>query len=275
MRAAVYMDGLRRSWSPHVVEQYAKAIDQYIRWLRRTDRVDAQTPVAPTFVWRSGDQDVVVHSSIFFEHAMVHLTAGLMKSVQRLPCDKHFETARRSLGDVITYRGDTASAYAKHFVDICQRVCRVRTKIADIGDEVRETDIAICKEALNTLPAVPIASELYSYCSELKHFLAERYCTAYAAHAASEERFDEAEAAMSALGDEHPLRVKYGKLRMSVMQKKIPFDTWLFSITDEEITEKNPVENLEVAPLFDDIDVLTTHDEITTSIGEAQEHDKL
>lgn len=255
IKAAVHIDDLRRRWSPSTAGEYATALDQYVRWLERTNRVTLRSKVAAAFIWRSMDQEVVAHSSIFFEHAMVHLTTGLMRSVQRLDGRRHFDLANDSLGKLITYHGDTTSAYLKHLVTMCKDLCEVRGMISGLDDQPNKSDLEICRRALNMLPDVPRASQLFSYCEDLREHLATRYCTAYAVDAADRERFDEAEVAMSVLGEDHPLRVKYSKMRISVLQQKIPFETWIFSIADEEPIQNIPeVRTTSRAPLFDFID---------------------
>jgi len=273
MKAAVYIDDLRRRWSPVTIDEYVTALDQYVHWLRRTNRVTLVPKIAPVFVWRSIDQGIVAHSSIFFEHAMVHLTAGLMKSVQRREFSTHFESANKSLGSLITYHGDTTSAYLKHLVEICHDLCKVREMTSGLGDQPIETDVDQCKRALNVLPNVPRDSQLYPYSEELREYLAIKYCGAYAAGAAEHERFDEAEVAMSVLGPDNPLYVKYSKMRTSVLQQKIPFETWIFSISDEEIIKNIPRVVTQAAPLFDFVDA--TPESYETTPGETQEHEKL
>lgn len=243
LRAAVHLDYSRRNWSIHTAVSYANELDQYIRWLKRTGNDKKASSVPSIFAWRCIDQGEVVHPSIFFEHAMVHFVIGLMAAHQNNSFDDHFDTAIKSIEQVKTYKGDYTSAYVKKIIKDTYSLCKMRNMTNELTDTSTADDIIdICKEALSYSPKIPHASNLHQYTTELSEFFGKKLCTAYAKKAAQNDEWATAEAAASVLGDEHKLTVQYKKLRMAVSQKQIPFETWLFSITDEVPVEKIPTE---------------------------------
>ena len=138
-------------------------------------------------------------------------------------------SSARSMQQVHTYRSDHTSAYLKHLIYDCEQICNVREMLRT---DSLTTDKLV--EALNTLPNVAKQSNLYPYVSEMRNYLSTQLCTAYASEAAEKENYSVAEAAASTLGDDHPLKNRYMKLRMTTLQPEMTFDEWLFSITVPE-----------------------------------------
>lgn len=218
----------------HTAVSYASELDQYVRWLKRTGNDKKLSSVPSIYAWRCIDQGDVVHPSIFFEHAMVHFVIGLMAAHQNSSFDDHFETAIKSIEQVKTYRGDYTSAYLKKNIKDAFNLCKMRKMTTELTETSTAEDIIdICKEALDYAPTIPYASNLHQYTAELSEFFGTKLCTAYAKKAAQGDKWATAEAAASVLGDDHKLTTQYKKLRMAVSQKQIPFETWLFSISDK------------------------------------------
>ena len=251
LQAAVHLDSVRRDWSAHTARSYANELDQYVRWLKRTGK-DAVEPTIPSvYAWRGLDQGDIVHPSIWFEHAMVHLVLGLMNTITRVPAQGEFDIAKESIQHVRTYRADHTSAYIKHLISDCEKLCAARQTFFDMGETQTTTKLT---ETINLLPNVARASNLYPYVTEFREYLTKQLCIAHAEVAAAREDYSVADAAASMLGDEHDLRMRYRKLRTTTLQPELTFDDWLFSITEPEEIKEEPQVSVEVAH-FDNLDL--------------------
>ena len=245
----VSLDEERRAWAGADNESaitkamtYCDSFEQYVRWRERNPETIHSGCNEPAYVWRSFDNEIIVHHSLFFEQGMCNTVMAMIQSHlgHEERCQDFFAVASTAFNKVCCFPGQQHIAWTKAIVPMIRNILQVRNitkNIESSGDMPPLDKIELCKRALSLIPHCPHKyHELYTYAEALRDFIGTHLIHTYIAKYEIEDEYGMAEAASAVLGENTQQAKQYRNLRLTLGGTPVSFEEWINVISDVTFT---------------------------------------